>query len=268
MPLWMIVVVIIVVLIFLLLLARAVNKVPEYKRVSHFRFGRFIGVKGPGVVLIIPFIDDLEWKDLRVRDMDVSEQNIITKDNVSANVDAVAYMKVFDPKKATLEVKDHYRATSRLAQTTLRDVLGKVELDELLSRREELAEDIRQIIDEETDAWGVKVTNMTIRNVNLPKDMVRAIASQAEAERNRRARIKKAQGEKEAAKKMADAAEIYGEREGAMRLRELQTLVEIATEQNLVVVTPSKLGSDLGNVAGLTTALKEHEKKSEVEEEE
>ncbi|MEF8832727.1 MAG: slipin family protein, partial [Candidatus Thermoplasmatota archaeon] len=237
-------------------------------RVSHFRFGRFIGVKGPGVVLIIPFIDDLEWKDLRVRDMDVSEQNIITKDNVSANVDAVAYMKVFDPKKATLEVKDHYRATSRLAQTTLRDVLGKVELDELLSRREELAEDIRQIIDEETDAWGVKVTNMTIRNVNLPKDMVRAIASQAEAERNRRARVKKAQGEEEAAKKMADAAEIYGEREGAMRLRELQTLVEIATEQNLVVVTPSNLGSDLGNVAGLTTALEEHNKKSEIEEEE
>lgn len=267
MPVSTYVILIIAALFFIVLLAKAVNKVPEYKRVSHFRFGRFIGVKGPGVVLIIPFIDDLEWKDLRVRDMDVSEQNIITKDNVSANVDAVAYMKVFDPKKATLEVKDHYRATSRLAQTTLRDVLGKVELDELLSRREELAEDIRQIIDEETDAWGVKVTNMTIRNVNLPKDMVRAIASQAEAERNRRARVKKAQGEEEAAKKMADAAEIYGEREGAMRLRELQTLVEIATEQNLVVVTPSKLGSDLGNVAGLTTALDEYKEKDEEDKE-
>lgn len=259
------VIIILAALVLILLIARAVNKVPEYKRVSHFRFGRFIGVKGPGVVIIIPFIDDLEWKDLRVRDMDVSEQNIITKDNVSANVDAVAYMKVFDPKKATLKVKDHYRATSRLAQTTLRDVLGKVELDELLSRREELAEDIRQIIDEETDAWGVKVTNMTIRNVNLPKDMVRAIASQAEAERNRRARVKKAQGEKEAAERMAEAAELYGEREGAMRLRELQTLVEIATEQNLVVVTPSKLGSEMGNVAGMTAALQKQDLEGDVE---
>ncbi len=248
--------IILVIIILLSIIPQAVNMVEEYKRVAHFRFGRFIGIKGPGIVLIIPFVDSLEKKDLRVRDMDVSKQNVITKDNVSANVDAVAYMRVFDPEKATLEVENHYRATSRLAQTTLRDVLGKVELDELLSRREELAEDIRQIIDEETDPWGVKVTNVTIRNVNLPKDMVRAIASQAEAERNRRARIKKAQGEKEAAKRMADAAEKYGESKEAMRLRELQTLVEIATEQNLVVVTPTQMGSSLGEMTGIASALK------------
>ncbi len=251
--------IVLIVILLLAIIPQSVNMVEEYKRVAHFRFGRFIGIKGPGIVLIIPFVDSLQWKDLRVRDMDVSKQNVITKDNVSANVDAVAYMKVFDPEKATLEVENHYRATSRLAQTTLRDVLGKVELDELLSRREELAEDIRQIIDEETDPWGVKVTNVTIRNVNLPKDMVRAIASQAEAERNRRARVKKAQGEEEAAERMADAAEKYGESKEAMRLRELQTLVEIATERNLIVVTPSQMGSDIGEITGISAALNNSE---------
>jgi len=263
MEMFLIALIIIIIIALVAIISQAINIVPEYKRVSHFRFGRFIGVKGPGILLIIPFVDNLIWKDLRVRDMDVSKQNVITKDNVSANVDAVAYMKVFDPKKATLEVENHYRATSRLAQTTLRDVLGKVELDQLLAQREKLAEDIRQIMDEETDPWGVKVTNLTIRDVNLPKDMVRAIASQAEAERNRRARIKKAQGEQEAAEKMAEAAKIYGDSEGAMRLRELQTLVEIATEENLVVVTPSKLGQEMGGVAGLTSALQKKEKSGE-----
>lgn len=257
MPTWVLALIAIIILIIVALLPQAVNILPEYERAAHFRLGRFTGIKGPGIVLIIPYVDKLMRKDLRVMDMDVPKQQIITKDNVSTSVDAVSYIRVTDPEKATLEVEHHYRATRRLAQTTLRDVLGEVELDDLLTEREELSERIREILDKETDPWGVKVTNVTIRDVSLPEEMVRAIASQAEAERNRRARVKKAQGEKEAAKRMADAAEIYGEREGAMRLRELQTLVEIATEQNLVVVTPTKLGSGLGSVAGLTAALEE-----------
>lgn len=261
-PIWIIALFVIIILILAAILPKAINVVPEYERGIHFRLGRFTGIKGPGIVLIIPFADILMRKDLRVMDMDVPKQNIITKDNVSTNVDAVAYMRVFDPEKATLEVERHYRATKRLAQTTLRDVLGGVELDDLLSKREELSEKIREIMDKETDPWGVKVTNVTIKDVSLPKNMVRAIASQAEAERNRRARVKKAQGEKEAAKRMSEAAEIYGESEGAMRLRELQTLVEIATEENLVVVTPSNLGSGLGTVAGMTGALEKQKEKS------
>lgn len=268
MPSWLIGLIILAILILVALLPMAVNVISEYERAAHFRLGRFTGVKGPGIVLIIPFADKLMRKDLRVMDMDVSKQKVITKDNVSTNVDAVAYMKVFDPEKATLEIENHYRATSRLAQTTLRDVLGEVELDELLSKREELSERIRDIMDRETDPWGVKVTNVTIRDVSLPEDMVRAIASQAEAERNRRARVKLAKGEKEAAQEMAEAAELYSESKEAMRLRELQTLVEVATEQNLIVVTPSQLGSDLGNVAGLNAALERQEEISEKEIEE
>lgn len=259
---WLVGLIILLILVLLVTLPMAINIVPEYERAIHFRLGRFVGVKGPGVILIIPLADNLMRKDLRVMDMDVSKQKVITKDNVSTNVDAVAYMRIFDPKKATLEIENHYRATSRLAQTTLRDVLGEVELDDLLSQREELSERIREIMDKETDPWGVKVTNVTIRDVSLPEDMVRAIASQAEAERNRRARIKLAQGEKEAAQRMAEAAELYGESKEAMRLRELQTLVEIATERNLVVVTPSELGSSIGNVAGLTAALRKREEES------
>lgn len=264
---WLIGLIVLIVLILVALLPMAINIIPEYERAAHFRLGRFTGVRGPGVILIIPFADNLMRKDLRVMDMDVSKQKVITKDNVSTNVDAVAYMRIFDPKRATLEIENHYRATSRLAQTTLRDVLGEVELDDLLSKREELSERIREIMDRETDPWGVKVTNVTIRDVSLPEDMVRAIASQAEAERNRRARVKKAQGEQEAAERMAEAAELYGESEEAMRLRELQTLVEVSTEQNLVVVTPSKLGSSLGSVAGLTAALQEQQGPTEEEEE-
>lgn len=267
MPTWIIALIVLIIIILVAVLPMAVNIIPEYERGVHFRLGRFTGVKGPGVVLIIPFVDNLMKKDLRVMDVDVSKQNIITKDNVSTHVDAVAYIKIFDPEKATLEVEHHYRATRRLAQTTLRDVVGEVELDDLLSEREKLSERIREILDRETDPWGVKVTNVTIRDVSLPEEMVRAIASQAEAERNRRARIKKAQGEKEAAQRMSDAAEVYGEKEGAMRLRELQTLVEIATEENLVVVTPSQLGSDIGTVAGMVSALEEQEKIQEKEEE-
>lgn len=268
MPTWLIGIIVLIIIVFLALLPLAINIIPEYKRAAHFRLGNFTGIKGPGVVLIIPFVDKLMRKDLRVMDMDVSQQSLITKDNVSTNVDAVVYMRIFDPKKATLEIENHYRATSRLAQTTLRDVLGEVELDDLLSKREELGERIQSIMDKETDPWGVKVKNVTIRNVNLPEDMVRAIASQAEAERNRRARIKKAQGEKEAAKEMREAADLYGKSKGAMRLRELETLVEIATEENLIVVTPSEMGSEVGTVAGLSAALQGKEELSGTEDEE
>ncbi|KXA99893.1 membrane protease subunit, stomatin/prohibitin-like protein [candidate division MSBL1 archaeon SCGC-AAA261O19] len=266
---WLLGLIIFIIIVIIVILALAIKILPEYERAVHFRLGRFIGLKGPGIFLIIPFVDRIKRVDLRVLDLDVPQQRVITQDNVSTNVDAVVYMRVFDPEKSILKVEHYYRATSRLAQTTLRDVLGQVELDALLSKREELSERIRKILDEETDAWGVRVTNVAIQNVNLPEEMVRAIASQAEAERNRRARVKLAKGEKEAAEQMAEAARIYGKSDAAMRLRELQTLVEIATEQNLVVVAPSKIGTELGGIAGLTSALqKQSERRKSKEEEE
>lgn len=265
---WLLGLIIFIILVVIILLALAIKILPEYERAVHFRLGRFIGLKGPGIFLIIPFVDRIKRVDLRVLDLDVTKQRVITQDNVSTNVDAVVYMRVFDPERAILKVEHYYRATSRLAQTTLRDVLGQVELDALLSKREELSERIRKILDEETDAWGVRVTNVAIQNVNLPEEMVRAIASQAEAERNRRARVKLAMGEKEAAEQMAEAARIYGKSDAAMRLRELQTLVEIATEQNLVVVAPSKIGTELGGIAGLTSALQKQSERRKSKEEE
>lgn len=258
---WFLVLIVILVFTVLILLSSSIKILREYERAVHFRLGRAIGLRGPGIFFIIPFADKLERVDLRVRDFDVAKQTTITQDNVRLNVDAIIYMRVFDPEKAILEVSHYYRATSRLAQTTLRDVLGQVELDDILSKREELGERIRKIIDKETDPWGVKVTNVTIRDVTLPEEMVRAIASQAEAERNRRARIKLAMGEKEAAKQMSEAAEIYAKNKEAMRLRELQTLVEVATEKNLVVVTPSELGRDVGGMAGIMSALQKHSDK-------
>lgn len=257
MPEWILYLIGLIIVVLIITLPMMIKVLREYERSVHFRLGRAIGLKGPGIFIIAPFIDKLEKVDLRVMDLDVPKQKVITMDNVSTDVDAVVYMRVFDPEKAILKVEHYYRATSRLAQTTLRDVLGQVELDDLLSKREDLGERIRKIMDEETDPWGVKVTNVTIRDVSLPEKMVRAIASQAEAERNRRARVKLAMGEKEAAKQMADAAKLYGKSEEAMRLRELQTLVEVATEKNLVVVTPSQLGSELGGVTGLVSALQE-----------
>jgi regulator of protease activity HflC (stomatin/prohibitin superfamily) len=244
--------------VVILLLSQSVKIIREYERVVIFRLGRFSGVKGPGLFLIIPIIDKVMLIDLRVVTIDVQKQVVITKDNVSVDVDAVIYYRVVDPGRAVIAVENYRLAASLLAQTTLRDVLGQIELDDLLSKREDLNKRLQEILDRHTDPWGIKVTAVTLRDVSLPESMMRAIAKQAEAEREKRSRIILADGEFQASKTMVDAAKLYGEAPVAIKLRELQTLAEIAREKNLIVVTTT--GGDIGNVAnvaGLTQAYKE-----------
>jgi len=250
--------VIIIIVIFLLaLLASAIKIMAEYQRIVVFRLGRLIGIKAPGLVLIIPIIDNYIKLDLRTRVIDVPKQRVITEDNVTVDVDAVVYFRITDPEKAVVEVQRYDVATSLLAQTTLRDVLGQQSLDELLSKRDELNKSLQTIIDQGTDPWGIKVSNVTIRDVALPEEMLRAIAKQAEAEREKRSRIIIAEGEFQASKKMTDAAKLYEETPMAMRLRELQTLQEIAREKNLIIVP----GGDIGRVAGIAKAMTKEVKK-------
>ncbi len=250
--------IIIIIVIFLLaLLASAIKIMAEYQRIVVFRLGRLIGIKGPGLVLIIPIIDSYIKLDLRTRVIDVPKQRVITEDNVTVDVDAVVYFRITDPEKAVVEVQRYDVATSLLAQTTLRDVLGQKSLDELLSQREELNKALQTIIDQGTDPWGIKVSNVTIRDVALPEEMLRAIAKQAEAEREKRSRIIIAEGEFQASKKMTDAARLYETTPMAMRLRELQTLSEIAREKNLIIVP----GGDIGKVAGIAKAVTKEAKK-------
>jgi regulator of protease activity HflC (stomatin/prohibitin superfamily) len=229
-----------------------------------FRLGRFVGVKGPGIFFVVPGLEKLARVDLRTITLDVPKQRVITKDNVSVDVDAVVYMRVVEPSQAIMKVERYVTATSLLAQTTVRDVLGQVDLDELLTKREELNKRLQAILDEATDPWGVKVGAVTIRDVSLPEEMLRAIAKQAEAERERRSRVIMAMGESEAAKKMAEAAKQYQRNPSALRLRELQTLTEIAREKNMIVVSPAQMGTQIGEVLGVTAALrKPRTKKSE-----
>ena len=241
-------------LVAFIILAQAVKIVREYERVVVFRLGRFSGVKGPGIFFIIPVIDRVMLLDLRVFTIDVAKQVVITKDNVSVEVDAVIYYRVVDPSRAIIQVENYKMATSLLAQTTLRDVLGQIELDDLLSKRDELNKKLQEILDKHTDPWGIKVTAVTLRDVSLPESMRRAIAKQAESEREKRSRIILADGEFQASKTMTDAARLYEEVPAALKLRELQTLVDIAREKTLIVVTPSG-DSGVGSVAGLTAAL-------------
>lgn len=248
-------VLIFIIALVILILPFAIKVLREYERAVKFRLGRFVGIKGPGLFFILPGFDKLRKVSLRIMTLDVPKQRIVTKDNVSVDVDAVVYVKVFNPEHAVLKVENYYIATSLLAQTTLRDILGGVDLDDLLTKREELSKAIQKSLDEATDPWGMKVTAVTIRDVTIPETMMRAIAKQAEAERERRSRVIMAQGEFEAAKKMTEAAIQYERNPAALRLRELQTLTEIAREKNLIVVTPSQVGTRLGEVAGLTTAL-------------
>ena len=252
------IIMIFVVIIFFLiiLLASAIKIMAEYQRIVVFRLGRLIGIKGPGLVFIIPIIDSFIKLDLRTRVIDVPKQRVITEDNVTVDVDAVVYFRITDPEKAVVEVQRYDVATSLLAQTTLRDVLGQKSLDELLSQREELNKSLQTIIDEATDPWGIKVSAVTIRDVALPEEMLRAIAKQAEAEREKRSRIIIADGEFQASKKMTDAAMLYEKTPMAMRLRELQTLQEISREGNMIVV-PS---GDIGKVAGIAKAVNEKPK--------
>jgi regulator of protease activity HflC (stomatin/prohibitin superfamily) len=241
-------------LVAFIILSQAIKIVREYERVVIFRLGRFSGVKGPGIFVIIPIIDRVMQIDLRVFTIDVAKQVVITKDNVSVEVDAVIYYRVVDPSRAIIQVENYKQATSLLSQTTLRDVLGQIELDDLLSKRDELNKRLQEILDRHTDPWGIKVTAVTLRDVALPESMRRAIAKQAESEREKRSRIILADGEFQASKTMTDAARLYEEVPAALKLRELQTLVDIAREKTLIVVTPSG-DTGTGSVAGLTAAL-------------
>ncbi|MEM0444847.1 MAG: slipin family protein [Nitrososphaerota archaeon] len=250
---------ILLLLIIVIILASAIRVVREYERAVIFRLGRVIGAKGPGLVLLVPVIDQPRIIDLRILTFDVPRQRIVTRDNVTVEVDAVVYMRVEDPLASVLRVRDFQIATSLLAQTTLRDVIGQVELDDLLARRDELNKKIQLILDEATEPWGIKVTNVSIRDVVIPESMQRAMAKQAEAERERRSRVIMAEGELLAAQKMADAAAAYAMNPYAMRLRELQTWAEIAREKNLIIVTEG--GGSLGSLVGVARGVSQQEGK-------
>jgi len=226
-----------IILIVVPLLSASIKVVREYERAVLFRLGRLVGVRGPGLFFIIPFVDRLVKIDLRVVTIDVPRQEIITRDNVTVNVDAVIYYRVVDPEKAVTKVANYSYAVTLLGQTVLRDVIGQVELDDLLSKRDEINKRIQLIIDETTMPWGIKVVGVTLKSVELPEGMKRAMAKQAEAERWRRARIIEAEGERQASKILTEAASQYETHPVAIRLRELQTLTEIAKEKALIVIT-------------------------------
>ena len=219
-------------------LSSAIKILKEYERGVVFRLGRIIPVKGPGLVLIWPLIDKLVKVSLRIVTMDVPSQDIITRDNITVKVNAVVYFRVMDPVKAITAIEDFFFATSQIAQTTLRSILGQSQLDDLLTNRDELNAELQKVIDFQTEPWGIKVTAVEVKNVDLPEEMQRAIAKQAEAERERRAKIIHAEGEFQASQKLADAATIIATAPTAMQLRFLQTLTEIATEKNSTIIFP------------------------------
>ena len=222
----------------LVILANAIRVVREYERLVVFRLGRLVGERGPGLILLIPLVDRAVKVGLRTVTMDVPPQDIITKDNVSVKVNAVIYFRVVSSQEAVVQVENYLYATSQIAQTTLRSILGQAELDELLSEREKQNQALQQVIDRQTEPWGVKVTTVEVKNVDLPQEMQRAIARQAEAERERRAKVINAEGEYQAATRLAEAAAIIGREPAALQLRYLQTLAEIATENNSTTIFP------------------------------
>ncbi len=224
--------------VVLIIIPMAVKIVPEYERGVIFRLGRLVGAKGPGLFLIIPFADRMVKVDLRVITMDVPSQEVITKDNVTVRVNAVVFLRVVDPESAVVKVLDHIRATSQISQTTLRNVLGQSELDELLTQREKLNQMLQRIIDEHTDPWGVKVSTVEIKEVELAEQMKRMMAAQAEAERERRAKIIHADGEFQASEKLAQAGTVIAREPVTLQLRYLQTLTEIASERNSTLIFP------------------------------
>ncbi len=228
----------IIALALLVLIPTAVKIVPEYERGVLFRLGRLVGQRGPGFFLIIPFVDRMVKVDLRVITMDVPSQEVITKDNVTVRVNAVVYFRVVTPEDSVVKVLDHIRATSQISQTTLRNVLGQSELDELLTQREKLNQMLQRIIDEHTDPWGVKVSTVEIKEVELAEQMKRMMAAQAEAERERRAKVIHADGEFQASKRLAQAGSIIGKEPTTLQLRYLQTLTEIASEKNSTIIFP------------------------------
>jgi regulator of protease activity HflC (stomatin/prohibitin superfamily) len=227
-----------VVVFLLLLLTNMVKVLREYERGVIFRLGRLQGARGPGVILLIPFVEKMVKVGLRTVAFDVPPQDIITRDNVSVKVNAVLYFRVVDPTRAIVEVEDYMYATSQLAQTTLRSVLGGADLDQLLSDRDTINHQLQQILDRQTDPWGIKISTVEVKHVDLPQEMQRAMARQAEAERERRAKIITAEGEFQAAEKIAQAAAVIGREPAALQLRFLGTLVEVAAENNSTVVFP------------------------------
>jgi len=232
-------VIIAVVAIFIIIvLAMTIKIVAEYERGVIFRLGRLIGAKGPGLFLLIPFVDRMAKVDLRVVTMDVPAQEVITRDNVTVRVDAVIYFRVVDPEASVVKVLNHYQATSQISQTTLRNVLGQSDLDELLTQRDKLNQMLQKIIDEQTDPWGVKVSIVEIKQVELADTMKRSMAAQAEAERERRAKIIHAEGELQASEKLSQAATIIAKEPTTLQLRYLQTLTEIASEKNSTIIFP------------------------------
>jgi len=222
----------------IVILASALKILREYERGVIFLLGRFQRVKGPGLIIVIPIIQQMVKVDLRVIVMDVPSQDVISRDNVSVKVNAVVYFRVIDPEKAIIQVEDYLAATSQLAQTTLRSVLGQHELDEMLAERDRLNHDIRTILDQQTDAWGIKVANVEIKHVDLDESMIRAIARQAEAERARRAKVIHAEGEMQAAEKLKEAAAILAEQPQAIQLRYMETLTAIAGDKSSTIVFP------------------------------
>ncbi|MFH1625430.1 MAG: slipin family protein [Pseudomonadota bacterium] len=229
----------VVLAIFLLIiLASAVRVLNEYERGVIFRLGRIIATKGPGLIILIPIVDRMQKVSLRLVTMDVPSQDVITKDNVSVKVNAVVYFRVMDSNKAIVEVENYLYATSQLAQTTLRSVCGQAELDQLLSEREHINDELQDILDKQTDPWGIKVSMVEVKHIDLPEVMQRAMAKQAEAERDRRAKVINAEGEYQAATRLAEAATIIGDHPMALQLRYLQTLKEVAAENNSTTLFP------------------------------
>lgn len=246
-----------VLIILVALLISAIRILREYERGVIFMLGRFWKVKGPGLIIVIPGVQQMVRVDLRVVTMDVPSQDVISRDNVSVKVNAVLYFRVVAPDKAIIQVENYFDATSQLAQTTLRAVLGKHELDEMLAEREKLNLDVQQILDAQTDTWGIKVTNVEIKHVDLNETMIRAIARQAEAERERRAKIIHAEGEKQAAQSLMEAAEMLSRQPAAMQLRYLQTLTQVAGDKSSTIVFPvpvDLITSLLGKTPGQAAA--------------
>ncbi len=229
------------ILFLLIILASAIRVLREYDRGVIFRLGRLIGAKGPGLILLIPVIDKMVKVSLRTVVMDVPTQDVITKDNVSIKVNAVVYFRVMQPTKAIVEVENYLFATSQLSQTTLRSILGQSELDELLSQREKINRELAVIIDHQTEPWGIKVSNVEVKHIDLPQEMQRAMAKQAEAERERRAKVIHAEGEFQASQRLADAANIISTNPATLQLRFLQTLTEVASEHSSTIIFPVPL---------------------------
>ncbi|HCP35080.1 MAG: slipin family protein [SAR324 cluster bacterium] len=243
--------VIIPLVVIVMLLVSMIKILREYERGVIFMLGRFWGVKGPGLIIVIPGLQQMLRVDLRTMVLDVPTQDVISRDNVSVKVNAVLYFRVVDPERAIIQVEDYYEATSQLAQTTLRSVLGQHELDDMLAEREKLSTNIQAILDNQTDGWGIKVTHVEMKQVDLDESMVRAIAKQAEAERERRAKVIHAEGELQASSKLLESAQTLAKQPEAMQLRYLQTLTEIASDKSNTIVFPlsmERIGALLKNL--------------------